>query len=122
VPSLRDWGKWWLQDDIRSVLKALGPLRFCLLLAGLIALLLLVIAISGWLNGKTGWPDAYGFHCQGRGCYLKEFQYSHRLLEGGSLYERLLFVWIWCGPVLLGCVGVIRLLLWMKTPAHADEG
>lgn len=54
--------------------------------------------VYAWLAGKIGWPEAYGFQCRGRGCFWVELAETPRLLRAATLYELLLFAWIWFMP------------------------
>lgn len=65
------------------------------------ALVILVALFAGglWLRMLTGWPDRYGWHCQGR-CYFQELWHSPVLL-GRDIAADLLFANLWFPPVLL---------------------
>ncbi len=89
--------EWFSQE--RALYQALGPLRFFLLLAGLLALILGFLGIYWWLSARIGWPEAYGFECHGRRCLLDEAGQSHRLLRTARPDELMLFAWFWFAPV-----------------------
>lgn len=91
---------------------SLGPLRFSLIIAGTILLILLIAAGDIWLSDKIGWPEAYGFSCHGRGCYIQDLTHSLKLLRGGSAYELGLFALIWWLPALIVCILIYALFRW----------
>ncbi len=80
--------------------RGIGPLRFWTLLIGMLAFFGAWAGIGIWLEERVGWPDAYGFHCGGRGCLFVDLWHSPSLL-GGNLDELELFAWIWFLPALL---------------------
>lgn len=102
-------------SEIRDLYRAMGPVRFTILIGGLTALSIGAVAIHGWLCKKTGWPEAYGFHCRGRGCLWVEMAHSHLLWRTATLYEILLFAWLWLLPG--GAILTITIILmarWLK--------
>ncbi len=87
----------WLADTkIAQSYRTLGPLKFWSLMFGI----LVWIGIGTWLSISLGWPDRYGFHCSGRGCFVEDLWYSPRLIapDHRSLMEITLFVWEWSMP------------------------
>lgn len=68
------------------------------------------VGIGAWLSIQLGWPDRYGSHCSGRGCFFQDLAHSPALLRGGAMLEYLLFAWLWLLPA--GGVGLLLLGLW----------
>src|SRR6478735_2542360 len=102
-------------SDLRDYYRIMGPLRFTIFFGGLTAILIGFASIGFWLASKTGWPEAYGFRCHGRGCLPIELYHSPALLQHGGLYALLLFAWMWLLPFAFGsAVGVIVLRRWLK--------
>lgn len=91
--------------DLAESRKTLESLRFWLLVAGTVLFILLLAAGEMWLSDKVGWPEAYGFDCHGRGCFIQDLIHSPKLLRGGSVYEFGLFALLWALPAIL--VGVL---------------
>ena len=56
------------------------------------------IALGVWLQERIGWPDRYGFHCHGRGCWIDDMWHSPALIHGGHWGEYALFAWLWSMP------------------------
>ncbi|HMI18571.1 MAG TPA: hypothetical protein VK533_03415 [Sphingomonas sp.] len=67
----------------------------------IIAVLTAWAALGMWLEMRIGWPDRYGFHCQGKACWMSDLWHSPILLHGGYLGEYALFAWIWSMPAFL---------------------
>jgi len=80
----------------------MGPFRFFVFLGTLTIIIVGYGTIGWWLSERIGWPDGYGFHCQGRGCLWIELYHSNRLLETGRRDELILFAWMWLVPVATG--------------------
>lgn len=96
--------------ELRDVYRVMGPLRFTIFFGSLAAVIGSFAAAGMWLMDKTGWPEAYGSRCHGRGCWLNYFYHSPKLLEEARTYELLLFGWIWFVPVVTGLmIGVVLL-------------
>jgi hypothetical protein len=93
-------------SDLKEYHAAAGPSRFWFTIAITIALIGVLSGLNIWLSAETGWPDAYGFHCHGRGCTFTYLYHSPLLLQGGSAYEISLFALLWLLPVFLLCIGV----------------
>ena len=82
----------------------LGPMRFRAIFGGTVVFTLLLAGADMWLASKIGWPEAYGFDCRGRGCWIDNLSHSPKLLRGGSAYEIGLFALLWLLPaVVVGC-------------------
>lgn len=91
-------------SDLKKSYVAVGPTRFWLMAAGTLALIATLSGLDIWLSQKTGWPEAYGFQCHGRGCTLTYLIHSPQLIHGGSIYELCLFALLWLLPAfLIGC-------------------
>jgi hypothetical protein len=87
----------WLGDTkIVQSYRTLGPGKFGSLMVALFAW----IGVGAWLAMSLRWPDAYGFHCHGRGCFVEDLWYSPRLIAPGhrTLMEIGLFAWEWSLP------------------------
>lgn len=88
--------------ELRESYKALGPLRFWLIMGALAAW----IGCKVWLETVLGWPDAYGFRCRGK-CLFQDIWHSPALLENGRPLEWLLFAHFMTFPtILLLCIGI----------------
>ena len=91
-------------SELRGYHKALGPVRFWAMLIGTVLVVLLLAGADVWLSDKIGWPEAYGFQCRGRDCWIQNWMHSPKLLRGGSAYELSLFALLWWMPtVVVGC-------------------
>lgn len=88
----RDW------QEMSGYRSQLGSLAFWTLIVGTVVFILLFAGADIWLSSKIGWPDAYGFHCQGRGCWIENLSHSPKLLAGGNKYELGLFALLWSLP------------------------
>ena len=80
-----------LGNGDRKILGTGGCLTLAALAIGWVGLVF-------WLPQTVGWPERYGWQCQGR-CYLQELWYSPRLL-GPNLLADTLFVVLWTAPAL----------------------
>lgn len=89
-------------SELKGYHAALGPVRFWCLLLGTVSFSLLLAGADIWLSDKIGWPEAYGFQCHGRGCWLQNWIHSPKLLRGGSPYELGLFALLWWMPAVVG--------------------
>lgn len=98
-----------LQVELAGHRKALGSVRFWLLVVGTVGVILLLAAGDIWLSDKIGWPEAYGFDCHGRGCFFENLAHSPRLLRGGNIYELGLFALFWLLPAFLVAVLIYAL-------------
>ena len=98
-----------LQVELAGPRKILGTGKFWLLMGGTIMFVLLLAGGQIWLSDKIEWPNAYGFDCQGRGCFFEDLAHSPELLRGGSIYELALFALLWLLPVILISVLVYAL-------------
>lgn len=85
---------------LRDLYRTTGPLRFAILFGGVLGFCVGMAALHIWLEGKTGWPRAYGFSCHGRGCWLDDLYHSPQLLKGVNGYTLALFAQIWSIPAL----------------------
>lgn len=97
-------------SDLKAYHAALGPRRFWLTMAATLVLIGVLSGLNIWLDEVTGWPDAYGIHCHGRGCTFTYLYHSPQLLRGGSAYEIVLFALIWLLPAFLLGVGGYALI------------
>jgi len=84
-------GSWTGIPELKQSYRQLGAAKFLSLMAGVLAW----IALLTWLSVKVDWPDAYGFHCSGRGCLFDDLWHSPALLQHGGIYADALFVCMW---------------------------
>ncbi len=101
--------------NLRTSYQALGPLRFWLLLGGTILACVGFGIAHWWLAERIGWPDAYGFHCRGRGCLWREWFHSPLLLKSPNPYGLLLFALLWSVPAIVASTAVF---VWLKRWLH----
>ena len=100
----------WLGNfEIVRLYRTLGPVRFIATFLSVLAIILSFVALQVWLEGITGWPEAYGFHCHGK-CMIQNLWHSPALLHRATLSELGLFALIWFMPVLLLAVLIYALL------------
>lgn len=93
----------------------MGPLRFFLFVGTLTSAIVVYATIGWWLSNKIGWPDRFGFHCQGRGCLWVELYHSPRLLEARRRDELILFAWMWLIPVTMAVASLVVVLKrWLR--------
>jgi hypothetical protein len=90
--------------------RGIGPARFWGLMIGVLAFIGGWTALDMWLSDKTGWPDAYGFHCRGRGCTLDNLWHSPALLHRHDPYELGLFASIWFLPAVVAGAALYALV------------
>jgi len=91
----------WL-DEQRGYYYTLGPLRYWTLIGGTVLFCVGFGTLIWWLSEKTGWPDAYGFHCRGKGCWLTQLWHSPALLQNPNGYALALFATLWALPATTG--------------------
>jgi hypothetical protein len=100
---------------MREYYRIMGPARFTVFFGGLTALITSFAAAGVWLMNQIGWPEAYGFSCRGRGCWVDHMWNSPKLLKQGRALEQLLFAHFWLIPCLTASiVGVVLLNRWLK--------
>lgn len=97
-------------SDLRSSHAELGPRRFWLLMFATVTCILVLAGAKMWLEHKTGWPDAYGFHCRGRGCIIDDLIHSPALLRKGGRYEISLFALLWLVPAIVLGAAIVALI------------
>jgi uncharacterized membrane protein YhaH (DUF805 family) len=97
-------------SDLKAYHSAVGRRRFWLTMAGTLGFIAALSGLNIWLDAETGWPDAYGFHCHGRGCTFTYLYHSSLLLRGGNAYEIALFLLIWLLPACLLGIGMYALV------------
>ena len=85
--------------DIPVLFRQLGPVRFFLLFAVILAPLLAYGVIFARLAANIGWPEEYGFTCR-RKCMFTHMWHSHKLLTAGTGAELALFALIWFIPAI----------------------
>jgi hypothetical protein len=101
--------------ELRDAYRVMGSLRFTIFLGSLAAAIGAFAASGMWLMDKTGWPETYGSHCHGRGCWLNYFYHSPKLLIEARTAELLLFGWIWFFPAVTSLItGVVLTRRWLK--------
>ena len=87
--------------ELREYYRTLGPLRFW----AIMGLLFGWIGVGVWLQQAVNWPEAYGFHCRGKGCLFVSVWHSPALVEHGGLLQWMLFIHLWTIPaVLVACL------------------
>jgi hypothetical protein len=110
--------KWFMRQisQLRDHYKTLGAARFWGLMLAVALLLVVLIVPYVWLAEKINWPDAYGFRCRGRGCFVPSLAHSEKLLRGSSWYELALFIWLWLMPTVLAGSAMYAIVsrLWLK--------
>jgi hypothetical protein len=73
----------------------------------------MLLALAGWVivgaiaARRAGWPQSFGFHCEGRRCFFRALLESPKLLERGGFYPDALFAIEWLMP--LSLVAIILL-------------
>lgn len=85
------------EEALRHRMRRL-KLRFA---AGTLLTLIGWIIVGAIVARHAGWPQTFGFHCQGRGCFLAALAESPRLLERGGFYPDALFAIEWGMPLSL---------------------
>lgn len=97
-------------NQLIELYRYLGPLRFSVFIAGLLGLTLGLTLLGWWLAEQVGWPERYGFACDGRRCLIENLTHSPRLLARGSMAELALFAYLWLFPA-VGLVAMLATLL-----------
>ncbi|QNO29262.1 hypothetical protein EEB18_010180 [Sphingopyxis sp. OPL5] len=109
-------------SETKALYSTLGPIRFSILMGGMIAFGLAFAGAEAWLSGKLNWPEAFGFQCRGRGCLFTKMGHSGQLLEAGGAYAWGLFALYWAMPAIAICaVIVIRLRRRRRNPIRPME-
>ena len=102
-------------SEMKGLWQTMGAARFMLFFGGMTIFIIGFVAIHWWLAGKIGWPDAYDFHCRGKGCWLVELGHSYKLLDKATYYELLMFAWLWLMPASTAITIVVILTRrWMQ--------
>ena len=99
----------WFEQQ-KAFYNTIGPLRFAGIYLALLAYVGLFVWLLMWLSDETGWPEAYGSRCHGRGCWPTYLWHSFGLLKVGSAYEIGLFGLLWHMPVLAGAFVTVVVL------------
>ena len=97
--------QWW--EDQNAYYQSLGAARFIGLYAAMIAYLVVCVCLLTWLSDETGWPEAYGFRCHGRGCWTTYLWHSFDLLKRATFAEVALFALLWHLPAIVGALVLI---------------
>ena len=96
----------WVKQQ-KAFYHTLGPLKFVVIVLATLA----YIAVFAWLlhclSEETGWPEAYGSECHGRGCWPEYLWHSFGLLKVGSGFEIALFALLWHLPVFFGAFAIV---------------
>lgn len=87
----------WL-DDQKAHYGSLGPARFFGLYGALLIYIFVFVWLLTWLSDETGWPEAYGSQCHGRGCWPTYLWHSFGLLKNSTGYQIGLFALLWHVP------------------------
>lgn len=105
--------------ELRESYRTLGPLRFWTIMGVLMAWL----GGGVWLQVAVGWPEAYGFHCRGKGCLFTDIWHSPVLLHHGGLLEWLLFAHFMTLPgiFLVALVIVVRRKFRQRRPRIVND-
>ena len=90
----------WLEEQ-KGLYHTLGAARFFGIYLALIIYLMMFVWLLIWLSNETGWPEAYGSRCHGRGCWPNYLWHSFGLLRGATAHEIALFVVLWHLPATL---------------------
>lgn len=98
----------WL-DQQRGFYHAVGAVRYWTIMVGTVVFCIGFGTLVWWLSEKTGWPDAYGFHCRGKGCLFIELWNSPLLLQNPNGYALALFATLWFIPATTGIAVTIIL-------------
>lgn len=99
----------WLDQQI-GLFYALGPVRYWMIMVGTVVFAIGFGTLVWWLSEKIGWPDAYGFHCRGKGCLLTQLWHSPALLQNPNGYTLALFAVLWFIPATTGIAVTIILV------------
>ena len=91
----------WFEQQ-KAYFETLGPTRFIGLYLALIANFGIFVWLLMWLSDETGWPEAYGSRCHGRGCWPTYLWHSFGLLRQATGQEIALFALLWHMPVFVG--------------------
>ena len=91
----------WVKQQ-KAFYHTLGPLKFGVIYLAALAYIAAYAWLMVWLSGETGWPEAYGSECHGRGCWPTNLWHSFRLLKVGTGFEIALFALLWHLPVTVG--------------------
>ena len=105
---------------MRDLYRTMGPLRFAIFAGGLLGVVLGMALLHGWLARHIGWPEAFGFRCHGRGCWIDDLYYSPQLLKAGNGYALALFALIWSIPGIAG-VWAATILIARRWKKHSDR-
>lgn len=97
-------------SELRALRDGMPPGRFWSMVLGTVLFIMGYTGASMWLKDRIGWPERYGFSCNGRGCWLSDLRYSSRLLEAGSGEEWALFLLMWTLPAMLIVAAVYVLI------------
>lgn len=109
----------WFEQQ-KALYNTLGPFKFAGLYLAIFAYLGACVWLLEWLSDETGWREAYGFSCHGRGCWLTDLWHSRALLETANGYEIALFALLWHLPVLAGTF-IAVVLLRRKLKSHLNR-
>jgi len=91
----------WVKQQ-KAFYHTLGPSKFVAISLATLVYIAVSALLSLWLSEETGWPEAYGFECHGRGCWLTYLWHSFELLKVGTGFEIALFALLWHLPVTVG--------------------
>jgi hypothetical protein len=106
-------------SELKEYYVAAGPRRFWFTMAMTVTLIAFLSGLNIWLSEETGWADAYGFHCHGRGCTFTYLYHSPQLLRGGSGYEMGLFALLWLLPAFLLGIGLYTVVRRLRGSGHS---
>ncbi len=84
--------------EMREAYRQVGPRRFWTIFIVMAASIGGWAALGVWLQSEIGWPERYGFSCNGRGCLFVDIWHSLVLLQAPGGYQLGLFAWIWSMP------------------------
>lgn len=100
--------------ELKQSYTQLGGLRFWAIMGSVLAWIFLGV----WLQMTLDWPDHYGFHCHGRGCWIDDMWHSPVLLQHGHPLEIALFIFFWSMPTL-----AVGFVIWsrLRKRNHAHD-
>ena len=78
-------------SELKQTYRRLGPIKFWSTMAAIIAWCVLGV----WLSDEVSWPDSYGYHCHGRGCFFSDLWHSPALVERGGVFPDAMFLYLW---------------------------
>lgn len=102
--------------QIHDLWTQMGAARFVLFFGLLSSATVAYVMFGMWASDRIGWPEAYGFRCQGRGCVFIQMAQSYKLLQSPTLDELIVFAWLWAiiGPAIIAAVIIVIRRKWKR--------